>query len=239
MSLSVSSPLRWALTGYGTGEPFVPLRVKPASLGFDRVWDGGAVCPLRIKPASLGFDRVWDGTAFLISRSCRQRPHWGAADALSFWGASFSPRCHSEERLFPPAVILRSVFFPAVILRSVFSPAVILRSGATKNLYAAAFKTEKRFFASLRMTGAARNVKDSPECQGQPGMSRTAWNVKDSPECQGQPGMTGAARNVKDSPECQGQPGMSRTARNDRGGPECQGQPGMSGAARNDRGSPE
>ena len=106
LSLSVSNPLRWALTGYGTGEPFVPLPVKPAS---------------------LGFDRVWDGTAFLISRSCRQRPHWGAL-----------MRCHSGERLFlllsfwgaslPPAVILGSVSSPAVILRSVSSPAVILRS---------------------------------------------------------------------------------------------------------------
>ena len=101
MSLSVSNPLRWALTGYGTGEPFVPLRVKPAS---------------------LGFDRVWDGPAFLISRPRRQRPHWGAADALSFWGASLPPAVILGSVFFPPAVILRSVFFPAVILGSVFFP---------------------------------------------------------------------------------------------------------------------
>ena len=118
MSLSVSSPLRWALTGYGTGEPFVPLRLKPAS---------------------LGFDRVWDGTAFLISRSCRQRPHWGAADALSFWGASFSPAVILGSVFFPPlsfwgaslppAVILRSVFFPPLSFWGAsFSPAVILGS---------------------------------------------------------------------------------------------------------------
>ena len=104
------------------GEPFVPLPVKPASLGFDRVWTGEPFVPLRIKPASLGFDRVWDGTAFLISRSCRQRPHWGAADALSFWGASLPPAVILGSVFFPPLSFWGASFSPAVILRSVFFP---------------------------------------------------------------------------------------------------------------------